>query len=533
MNRLIIQIILAFAFISSSAQNGTDNKELKSIFNHALDNINVFEKVLNLLAASNNPEEKKMIISNCKETIFDKSSKIEDDLNPKNIDLQISNFIEVDSYLELFPLILRQEDNTNAVKFSNIYISNVHTIDYKYIRIYFDCFFKGVHKTLNEKFKTVPRVATIRVYQKQNGISTRIVSIKFASPEESALIKRESDVWIEKSDDTKMETKIGASLFPKVEVIVNTEPSGAKLSIDDEPIGDSNLRVKLDVGTYTIKAEKDAYVTESWTITVDGKDPIIEYTLPLGPITYDLFINSKPIDAELLMYRDHRYYLGSTPTNINFPYGNYEIIFSKKNYFETTKTINVTESSSLNVKLFPSKFGIIGADYGLDQIRINGGFVFQGILLSGGVQINLNSNKRLAKTDLAIENVSVYDNELYKEEIGRIYSKSSIPHSFNLKTGYTITKPIFIILTIGVSFIVTDEFQNVFEAKHDYMAEDSGLIINKGDLFPEPFLKKNAYTAYTAGIILPLAQTFYLSTDYYSNSDMGSGFSIGIGLILK
>lgn len=62
--------------------------------------------------------------------------------------------------------------------------------------------------------------------------------------------------------------------FVKGELVVNTEPSGATITIDDEKNYSSPLVIKLPQGKHTISAYKDGYVESLEIINIKGKDKV-------------------------------------------------------------------------------------------------------------------------------------------------------------------------------------------------------------------------------------------------------------------
>ena len=189
---LLVDILLVIC-LSSRAQSVISLLERQNIRSHALDNIKEFENTLNEIALSNNPEEKKVIISKCKETVFDKSANIEDDLNPYNSISKSFDFIPLDIYLERFPLVFKADNSSKAVTFTNIYASDVHSDEYTYINVYFECIFNGTHKVTKAAYKKVQRIATIKVFENDGIAVTKIVTVKYSNSLEHTKIKREAE----------------------------------------------------------------------------------------------------------------------------------------------------------------------------------------------------------------------------------------------------------------------------------------------------------------------------------------------------
>jgi hypothetical protein len=400
-------------------------------------------------------------------------------------------------------------------------------------------------KIQNVNVSLIPKNGTLSISPKNEDANKAIVyvdNIKIGNIPifKYSLLQGKHAIKIEKTNFTSvlklveitenLDTKVDMPLYSTVKVGITTDPSDAKISIDNKQIGTSNLSTKLNVGTHQIIIQKENYQTKSETITIHENDPSCKFAYTLTPSNYNIFVNSKPSDADVYI---NKIYQGKTPLNLKLPYGSKHLKLSSPGFLNKNNTILVDKSMTLDKKLFPSRFFILGADYGLDQIRFNLGMVTSGILFEAGVQANMCKNKSVQTGDLEIENVNIYDENLYKEEYGRIYIDDTTNLSLNFKLGFTVKKPFVFMITMGYSFIQTDRFQKVYSAQHDYLAENSNIVINKGGLFSTPYGTTNEYNALTAGVVLPIAQILYLSADYYSNSDMGPGFSFGLGIIIK
>jgi hypothetical protein len=173
-------------------QSLIDIAKRQNIRSHALDNVKEFENLLNEIVLSNNPEEKKLIVLNSKESVIDSSADIEDDLNPDKSISGSSDFIKADTYLERFPLLFNPENSIEPVSFSNVFVSDVRTDEYTYISIYFESLFTGIHKVTNKKFRKVSRLATIKIFSSHENVITKIINIKFANTSDYQRIKKES-----------------------------------------------------------------------------------------------------------------------------------------------------------------------------------------------------------------------------------------------------------------------------------------------------------------------------------------------------
>lgn len=320
----------------------------------------------------------------------------------------------------------------------------------------------------------------------------------------------------------------GLKMINAKNVAITTSPvRGATVYIDDKVLSEkSNLHVKLGIGKHSIKIEREHYESLVKEFTVDQENDAFNFNLVES--AYEVSVSTKPEGSDILVDGVIR---GVSPLSLNMPLGSHSLMFKNSGYLTKRKIISVSKPMSLHTKLFPSSYLILGADYGLSQYGLNAGFAVDGILVMAGVHKNLNTNN-LSKNNLAMENVTAYDISQDMKEIGRIYSADSVNYPFNFKLGFTVKKPFIFVVTAGCAIIQTDKFQKIYKASHDYIAQNSGTIIHAGDLFSEPYLTKHAYTAITGGLFVPIAQTLYLSVDYYSDSDIGPGLSFGLGFII-
>ncbi len=311
-------------------------------------------------------------------------------------------------------------------------------------------------------------------------------------------------------------------------VAITTSPAmGATVYIDGNLLSDkSNLHVKLGIGKHTIKIEREHYESLVREFTVDQQNDAFNFNLEES--AYQVSITTKPSGSKVYVDGADK---GISSLSIDMPLGSHSLMFKKSGYLTKKKIISVNKPMTVYTKLFPSSYRILGADYGVGQYGLNVGITRNRLLLMVGIHKNLNPYK-INQTDVVIENVTAYDIGQNVKESGRIYSADSVNYPLNFKLGYTIKKPFIFVVTAGCAIIQTDKFQKAYKAEHDYLAGNSGPIIHSGDLFSEPYLTKHAYTAITGGLFVPIAQTMYLSVDYYSDSDIGPGFSFGLGFII-
>lgn len=316
-------------------------------------------------------------------------------------------------------------------------------------------------------------------------------------------------------------------MINKKKIKISTYPENdADVYIDNKLLTDkSNLIVDLGIGKHFIKIEKEHFKPISTELNIDNNQD--EYKFELEKITYNTAFSSTPTSSHVTI--DGKL-IGKTPIWIDLSYGKHKVKIEKAGFFTNKKNIFVNKPYLYESKLLKSSYFLLGLAYGLDQYKFNLGYVHNGILADLGLHYNNNKYKGINSNSLSIENVTVEDINLYDIEDYRIYQNDSKTLSFSGRLGITITKPFVFIITIGGTYIRTDKFQKVFIAKHDYIAENSGYMVNKNDLFSVPTIFLYSYGAFTTGLIIPIFDRFYVSSEFYSNSDIGPGVSLGFGL---
>lgn len=309
-------------------------------------------------------------------------------------------------------------------------------------------------------------------------------------------------------------------------VTILTEPKNASnVSIDNKIQNINDPDLKLSIGNHTIRILMDHYISYENNFIVNNENN--SFFFKLEPQPYLVSITTKPTSSSIFL---DGIFIGKSPIRKQITYGTHKLHIEKDDFLNLKKNLYVNESSTFNINLYPSSYNILGVEYGLDQVGLNLGTINKGFLFLVGVKTNLHTQYNTDAVDF--KNVSVSDLNIYDKEIGREYVSSSNAFSFNTRLGITISKPTFFLLTAGCSFIQTNQFQKVYMAKHDYMGENYGQIMLKGALFTEPDYYQKTYFVFTTGLMLPILKSFYCNIEYYSNSDIGPGVSLGLGLML-
>ncbi|MCB0835894.1 MAG: tetratricopeptide repeat protein [Bacteroidetes bacterium] len=106
---------------------------------------------------------------------------IDDDVNPKNASYFTIEKKRVKEYLQ--DLDYSYQKNVNqSVQIINLKTSKVKKTDYYFVRIYFEKIITGRHKTINEPYDDLKRVATIIAEKPGNHWKTYISNISFYRP---------------------------------------------------------------------------------------------------------------------------------------------------------------------------------------------------------------------------------------------------------------------------------------------------------------------------------------------------------------
>ncbi|MBP7139304.1 MAG: serine/threonine protein kinase [Caldisericia bacterium] len=142
-------------------------------------------------------------------------------------------------------------------------------------------------------------------------------------------------------------------------LIINSEPSGATVYINNVKKGLTPLKINLPPGSYNLKIEKEDYLPYPDSIVLK-ENSIVEKNFPLHPIpkTSYLTVYSDPTNAQVLLNGD---FIGYTPiTNYKIEKGEYSLRVKKEGYKEylTKFTVEYGQTitfSDLDIILIPEK----------------------------------------------------------------------------------------------------------------------------------------------------------------------------------
>lgn len=163
-------------------------------------------------------------------------------------------------------------------------------------------------------------------------------------------------------------------------VFITSEPSGASVTLDGAPIGQTPLpEMSLAPGEYQLEFQLDGYQprTYSLKITDDGLDRPVHVRLTPLPRTGSLRIESEPADA--IVYVDDTCQIEHTPLTIqDITVGTHNIRVEKAGFRPITRSISVEagKTNSIHVPLsllagiFTVRTQPSGAEVMLDRERI-------------------------------------------------------------------------------------------------------------------------------------------------------------------
>ncbi len=159
-------------------------------------------------------------------------------------------------------------------------------------------------------------------------------------------------------------TVAGNETKKDVPVSISSNPTSAKVYIDDKYVGDTPIdNSKLPIGTHALKLTKDGYndYTQTFTLASSDTSKAIPVTLtktttqpneqPANtPKTGTLSVTSSPTGAKVYINDNYK---GITPLNLNLNSGGYNLKLSKDGYMDckTSFSISQGETNYKNVPL--------------------------------------------------------------------------------------------------------------------------------------------------------------------------------------
>ena len=326
-------------------------------------------------------------------------------------------------------------------------------------------------------------------------------------------------------------TNLSPKMASSIAVEITTTPPGATIFIDDIVVGRSRLKTKIGIGSHTIKIEKDNYETKSEKLLISENNKSNIFPYILVPKLISVTFHAKPSGV----------YVNGDGLSFNIPYktfskslpfGTYKVTYSKLGFYDKNKTININENGDVfHVKLFPSSFWQLGFSYGLDMIYINLNaqsvkHLWFGASIGGNLKHH-NFTNPINVTNASIDDISSYIN------VGKIDYTDTIGGGwcYNFKLGWFFQKPFYFIINVGYAGMRSRYYQNVYQAKHNYISTSSNTTIHTGDYFTSSQVFMKGYNSLTFGVYIPLSRKFYIGTDYYLKSETGKGFVYTAGLM--
>jgi hypothetical protein len=133
------------------------------------------------------------------------------------------------------------------------------------------------------------------------------------------------------------------------DISFSSNPSGAKIYINNQYKGTTPKSLTLEEGNYTVRLSMNGYEDYTETINLDRN---ISRNITLTPIqqNYNLSVSSNPSGASI--YLNNSYY-GQTPMTISLIEGNYNLQLQMNGYDNYTETINLNRNISRNITLTP------------------------------------------------------------------------------------------------------------------------------------------------------------------------------------
>jgi tetratricopeptide (TPR) repeat protein len=159
-----------------------DQNEVKS---RSIQLLKELELLLNTIASKNTSNsEVEELIKFCysdpsNRLFYDEKSVLEDDIVPGASDSATVKDVSVRKYMSDFDLFYTKGFEDNTVAFSDFRLSEIKERQYTFLKVYFESIFKNKHKEFEDHYKTVQRVAEVRVEKQANELVCRITSVTF------------------------------------------------------------------------------------------------------------------------------------------------------------------------------------------------------------------------------------------------------------------------------------------------------------------------------------------------------------------
>ncbi|MDJ1483859.1 tetratricopeptide repeat protein [Cytophagaceae bacterium YF14B1] len=276
MKYLFYILLIPFYLFSvcSTAQTKLSVKETGEISYQAKNAISELEQLLNFVTFSDNaPNEladviEKSYTPNARNQIFyDKTVVIEDDTDP-DFHLNKTKDLPVDKYIHTLDIYYSKSIDPSII-FSNIRVSDVKKKDYYYVKLIFDCEFKGQNTKKSSPYKLQTRQATIRAEKNGNRWKAFIYGITFYDPR--------------KPFDTKENNVIVTSGEDQPIVLGNKETSdnqiAVKEAVDKVALARAEEEKKAKEAAYNdaIRIANTAMENNDYQTALDAYHKAIEY----------------------------------------------------------------------------------------------------------------------------------------------------------------------------------------------------------------------------------------------------------------
>ena len=136
-------------------------------------------------------------------------------------------------------------------------------------------------------------------------------------------------------------------------VVITSDPSGASVTLDGTPIGQTPLReISLPPGAYRLEFQQEGYQPKSYSLEIQDGDkayPVHVKLVKLDPLTGSLHVKSQPEGAMVYLdgIRQRR-----TPVQIlDIRAGSHNLRLEKEGFRRTTQNITVEADKTASIRL--------------------------------------------------------------------------------------------------------------------------------------------------------------------------------------
>ncbi len=179
--------LLALALLAPLLGKGQtlSQRDQNEVKNRSIQLLKELELLMNTIASKNtsNSEVEELIKFSYSDPsnrlFYDEKSVLEDDIVPGSSDSAIVKDVSVRKYMSDFDLFYTKGFEDNTVAFSDFRLSDIKERQYIFLKVYFESIFKNKHKEFEDHYKTVQRVAEVRVEKQGNELLCRITSVTF------------------------------------------------------------------------------------------------------------------------------------------------------------------------------------------------------------------------------------------------------------------------------------------------------------------------------------------------------------------